>query len=93
MHISLRNIIEIGLKSVVQDTTTTIATSLYDIQFWGYNLEFIFVLANIYTLNYGSLVHTMYTNILQEAMDISVESKQKDVKVFILKETIYQLFQ
>jgi hypothetical protein len=93
-HIHLRNIVDIGLKAVVQNITSIIAASLDNREFFlGYEVDFLFVLGNIHILKYNSVLYTIYTNILQEAINVSIEVKGGDTQGIVLQESIYQLLQ
>lgn len=92
INLSIRNIIEIGLKPTIQNMTTTIAASLTNTQMFGnYEVHFSFVMGNVFNLTTGSIMYTIYTKILQEAYEDSIAMKGKDVSGYIIQENIFQL--
>lgn len=92
IYVSLRDIVDNGLNPAIQAITTIIAASLNSI-FEKYTVDFIFFIGNIFSLLQGSPIYTAYTNMLQEAFDSSIELKENDTKVFMIKESLCQLLQ
>lgn len=94
IHISLRNTIDIGLKPVIQNITTIIAASMVNTDLFGnYAIDFLFILEEIFTLAHDSPLSIAYTMVLQEAIDVSIELKEKDTPGVVLQETLCQLLQ
>ncbi|KAI7891410.1 uncharacterized protein EV154DRAFT_223792 [Mucor mucedo] len=92
ISIFLRDIIEVGLMSVIEGITTDIVASLTDKTLFGnYVPNYIFVLGNPFNLVQRSKIHTAYTMIMQKAIDDGVYIKEKDTKTFVPRESIYQL--
>ncbi|KAI7891430.1 uncharacterized protein EV154DRAFT_224255 [Mucor mucedo] len=92
ISIFLRDIIEVGLMSVIEGITTDIVASLTDKTLFGnYVPNYIFVLGNPFNLVQRSKIHTAYTMIMQKAIDDAVYIKEKDTKTFVPRESIYQL--
>ncbi|KAI7891375.1 uncharacterized protein EV154DRAFT_551551 [Mucor mucedo] len=92
ISIFLRNIIEVGLTSVIENMATDILSSLTNKTLFGnYVPNYIFVFGNPFNLTYGSKIYTAYTMIIQKAIDDGIYIKEKDTKAFVLKESIFQL--
>lgn len=90
--ISLRNIIETGLKPVMKDIASAIAASLTNkILFGNYEVDSLFVLGDPFDLSYGSKIHTVYAMITQEAMDDGLHLKEKDTRLFVIRESLFRL--
>ncbi|KAI7877876.1 uncharacterized protein EV154DRAFT_525239 [Mucor mucedo] len=92
ISIFLRYIIEVGLISVIESITTDIVASLTNEKLFGnYVPNCIFVFGNPFNLGQGSEIHIAYTMIMQKAIDDGVYIKEKDTKIFVLRESIIQL--
>ncbi|KAI7893681.1 uncharacterized protein EV154DRAFT_501185 [Mucor mucedo] len=92
VRISLRLITEISLQPVIKRIVTTIAGSLtnYDL-FGNYKTDYLFVLGDPFNLSYNSPFYTVYTTIIQRAMDDGIQSKGKDTQAFVMKDSLSQL--
>lgn len=92
--ISLRNIIDIGLRPIIQNITTDITASLTNTNlFEKYEVHFVFIIGNIFALSYNSPIYIAYTMIIQDEIDLSIELKEKDKQGFIFQEGFCQLLQ
>ncbi|KAI7891397.1 uncharacterized protein EV154DRAFT_223588 [Mucor mucedo] len=92
--IFFRNLIEADLKPALKDISTIIAASLTNKKLFGdYEVDYIFTLGNPFNLPQESLSCTTYTMLLQEVIDASLQSKEKDTQAFVLGETILQLLE
>ncbi|KAG2193302.1 hypothetical protein INT47_008663 [Mucor saturninus] len=92
INILLRDIIEAGLMSVIESITTDIVASLTNKRLFGnYVPNYIFVFGNPFNLGQGSKIHIAYTMIMQKALDDGIYIKEKDTKIFVLRESILQL--
>lgn len=90
--ISFRNVIEVGLKSVVKNVATTIAAALTNKEmFRYYETDFVFVFGNPFNLSPSSPIYTIYTMLLQKEIDDSINIKEKDAQAFVFKESVYLL--
>lgn len=77
IHVSLCNIIDTGLKLAIQNITTTIAASIANTDLFGkYEVDFLFILGNIFTIAPSSPLYTTYIMILQEAFEGSIAMKE-----------------
>lgn len=91
---SLRDIIYIGIKAVIGTITTIIAASLVNTTLFGnYDVDFMFVMGNMFNLTHGSPLYTAYIMILQEETKDNIGLKEKETQCFILEECLYQLLQ
>lgn len=61
--------------------------------FGNYAVDSLFILGNIFILSDGSPIDKTCHLILQRALDDSIELKEKDIKGFIFRESLYQLLQ
>ncbi|KAI7891357.1 uncharacterized protein EV154DRAFT_222753 [Mucor mucedo] len=92
ISIFLRDIIEIGLMSVIEGVTTDILASLDNTELFGnYVPNYIFVFGNPFNLAQGSKIHIAYTMLMQKAIDDGVYIKETDTKTFVVGEFIFQL--
>ncbi|KAI7869620.1 uncharacterized protein EV154DRAFT_556732 [Mucor mucedo] len=92
--IFLRDIIEVCLVPVVEIMATDIVASLTNKMLFGnYVPNYIFVFGDPFNLTYGSKIHTVYTMIMQKAMDDGIHLKEKDTKAYILRDSIFQLLE
>lgn len=90
-YLSLRDIIDVGFKPSLQTIATTIVSSLTNVSLFGnYGVDFIFVSGDLYNLSRVS-IHKIYTNILQKAIDASIETKQISPQGFVLSESLCHL--
>ncbi|KAI7870693.1 uncharacterized protein EV154DRAFT_121968 [Mucor mucedo] len=88
----LRDIIEKGIKPIIQNTATTIAASMTNSTLFGhYDIGFLFLLGDPFKLLTSSPLYIMYTAITQKAINIAIESKAKDLQGVVFQESIYQL--
>lgn len=93
-HISLRDIIDIGLKPSIQNATTIIAASLLNTALFGnYTVDFLFMIGNVFTIARDLLLYETYKIISQEAISASIKMKEKDARGFILQENPCELLQ
>ncbi|KAI7891423.1 uncharacterized protein EV154DRAFT_224143 [Mucor mucedo] len=94
ISISLCDIIEVGLMSVIESMTTDILSSLTNKRLFGnYVPNYIFVFGDPFNLAQGSKIHIAYTMIMQKAIDDGVYIKEKDTKIFVPRESIFQLLE
>lgn len=94
IYVTARNIIEMGVKSVLQKMTTKIAASLTNINLFGkYEVNFVFIMGDIFNLERNPIMHTIYRRLLQEAYNESIAMKGKDASGFIIQKDIFQLLQ
>lgn len=94
IQLSLRDIIDIGIKPDTQNITTIIAASLVNTNLFGnYAVDFVFILENPYTMAQDSPIHAAYKRILQEAIDGSIALKERDTQGIVLRENLCQLLQ
>ncbi|KAI7891359.1 uncharacterized protein EV154DRAFT_602498 [Mucor mucedo] len=92
INIFLRDIIEVGLMSVIEGITTYILASLTNKKLFGnYVPNYIFVFGDPFNLAQGSKIHKTYSMLMQKAIDDGVYIKQKDTKTFVLRESFFQL--
>lgn len=92
--LSLRTTIEVGLKPVVEGITDTIAASLTNDDLFGnYVVDYLFILTELFPFVYDCPNYTAFTRILKEAMDSSIQSKEKDTPAYVLEESLCQLMQ
>ncbi|KAG2199998.1 hypothetical protein INT47_000348 [Mucor saturninus] len=92
ISISLCDIIEVGLTSVIENMAADIVASLTNKTLFGsYVPNYIFVFGNPFNLMYGSKIYTACTKIMQKAIDDGIYFKEKDTKAFVLRESILQL--
>lgn len=94
ISICFLDIVEIGLKSVLDNITTIIAASLTNKELFGnYEAKYAFVMGNPFHLSQGSRIHKTYTTMLKKAIDNSIMLKEKDTEAFVLSESIWQLLE
>lgn len=87
-----RNMVEIGLHPVLQNLATTIAASLTNTALFGnYDVEFLFVLGNPLGMFYNSFLHTTYNMLLQNAIQIAIETKEEETQGIVIRESFSQL--
>lgn len=92
IRICFRNIVEIGLKPVLQNIATIIAASLTKNALFGkYEVDFLFVLGNAFSMFVSSILYTAYNVLLQDAITIDIESKGNDTQGIVLHESFDQL--
>lgn len=88
----LRDIIEMGIKPVIQNMAKIISASMTNTTLFGnYYVNFLFLLGNPFRLSTSSPVYLIYTRIVQEAICINIEIKGKDIQAFSFQESFYQL--
>lgn len=89
---TLRDIIDKGLKPVLENITTVIAASLTNNSlFKQYPVEYLFTIGNTFNIKQDSLIFKAYNNILERKLKCSIESKEKDIQIFVIKESLCQL--
>ncbi|KAI7891437.1 uncharacterized protein EV154DRAFT_224374 [Mucor mucedo] len=94
ISISLREIIEVCLMSVIESISGDITASLTNKKLFGnYVPKYIFVFGDPFNLGQGSKIHIAYTMIMQKAIDDGVYMKEKDTKTFVLRKSIFQLLE
>ncbi|KAI7891700.1 uncharacterized protein EV154DRAFT_506933 [Mucor mucedo] len=92
ISVSLRDCIEVALVSVIENMATVIAASLTNKRLYGkYAANYIFVFGDPFNVFYGSVIHTIYTMLMQKTIDDAVQFKEKDTITFALGESLYQL--
>lgn len=87
-YLSLRSIIDAGLKPTILNITSIIATYVE-----RDDVDFLFIIGNIFTLACSSPLYTLYKMILQDSLNVSIELKEEDTQGFIFQEDICQLLQ
>ncbi|KAI7891461.1 uncharacterized protein EV154DRAFT_224909 [Mucor mucedo] len=94
ISIFLRDIIEVGLMSVIEGITTDILASLDNEELFGnYVPNYIFVFGDPFNLAQGSKIHIAYTMIMQKSVDDVVYMEEKDTMIFVLRESIFELLE
>ncbi|KAI7890894.1 uncharacterized protein EV154DRAFT_234836 [Mucor mucedo] len=79
IQVCLRNIIDIGLKPIIQDIAENITGAVQNTAMFGYySVEFILVTGNMFTLMYDSPLYGVYTCMLQSEIEHSLEAKKID---------------
>ncbi|KAI7873145.1 uncharacterized protein EV154DRAFT_102827 [Mucor mucedo] len=92
INIFLRDIIEVGLTPVIENMAIDIVASLTNKELFGnYAPNYVFVFGDPFSLTYGSMIHTVYTMIMQKTIDDGVHFKELNTKTSVLKESIFQL--
>ncbi|KAG2195969.1 hypothetical protein INT47_007105 [Mucor saturninus] len=92
--LSLRDIIDIGLKPAIQNLANITASSLVDGEsFESYEIDYIFIIEDMFGKARYTPLHNVYITILQRLVNSSIELKEKDTTAFILQETINQLME
>lgn len=92
IDIFLCNVIEVGLKSVMEEIAAVIAASLSNKEIFGnYETDYLFMSGDPFNLSYGSLIYNAYTMVAQQAIDDSIKLNQRDTQGFILRESFFQL--
>lgn len=82
-----------GVNSVLQKITTKIAASLTNVAMFGkYEINFVFIMGDIFNLKHNSFMYTIYQRLLQENYNDSIAMKGKDASGFIIQD-IFQLSQ
>lgn len=87
-----RDIIEMGIRSVIKSLVTTIAASAINTALFGhYEVEFMFLLGDPF--NFSSFLSTyyIYTAIVHQEINISIELKAEYIQGFALQESLCQL--
>lgn len=94
IDLSLRNIIDMGLKPAIQNITTIVAAVVANSDLFGnYEIDFVFILGSTFTLRHNSPLQVVYAQILQEELAASIELNGKDTPGYILRETLCELLQ
>ncbi|KAI7875827.1 uncharacterized protein EV154DRAFT_74322 [Mucor mucedo] len=92
IDIFLCNVIEVGLKSVMEEIAAVIAASLSNKEIFGnYETDYLFMSGDPFNLSYGSLIYNAYTMVAQQAIDDSIKLNQRDTQGFILRESFRKL--
>ncbi|KAI7890893.1 uncharacterized protein EV154DRAFT_234808 [Mucor mucedo] len=90
--LSPRDIIDVGFKPTLQKIATTIVASLMNTSLFGdYGVDFVFIFGDLYDLTSDSMLHKIYTNILQQAIIASIQTKQVRTRGFVFRESFSQL--
>lgn len=78
----------------MQTITTMITATIENIElFKDYSVDYNFVLGNLFNISLDSQLYTVYVKLFQEALDKSIECKEKDLQGFVLSQSIHQLLQ
>lgn len=94
IHITLRDIIDIGLKPVIKNITTSIAASIVNTDIFGnYTIDHLFILGDIFAVSNVSPLYNVYRLNLEKSIAVSIRSKEQDTQGFVLKETLHQILQ
>ncbi|KAG2211006.1 hypothetical protein INT47_000166 [Mucor saturninus] len=87
-----QNIVDIGMKSVIQDIATTMAGSLTNTKLFGnYEVDFLFVLGNVSNIPHNSMAYIVYSNMLQESVSDSIDLKEKYTEGLVIREPLCEL--
>ncbi|KAG2195968.1 hypothetical protein INT47_007104 [Mucor saturninus] len=88
----LRIIIEVNLKSVIDDMATIISATVTNKEIFGnYQVDKFFVLGDPFNLSFESSVFTAYTLIMQKAINEGFYLRGVDTQAFVLKESVRKL--
>lgn len=92
--ISLRNIMEIGMKSVIENIATITTTSLTNKELFGnYKVDYLFVLGDPFNLSHGSQIYNAYSLITQQVIGDDIHLKERNILPFVLRESIFTLLE
>lgn len=70
------------------------AASLINADLFGnYNVDYMFVLGNMFSIAHNSPLYKLCTSLLQEVTENDIKVKEKDTECFILLESLCQLLQ
>ncbi|KAI7876157.1 uncharacterized protein EV154DRAFT_68438 [Mucor mucedo] len=87
-----QNIVDIGMKSVIQDIATIMAGSLTNTELFGnYEVDFLFVLGNVFNIPHNSMAYIVYSNMLQESVSNSIDLKEKYTQGLVIREPLCEL--
>lgn len=88
----LRIIIEVNLKSVIEDMATIISATVTNKEIFGnYQVDKFFVMGDPFNLSFESSVFTAYTLTMQKAINEGFYSRGVDTQAFVLKESVRKL--
>lgn len=91
IDISLRHIIEIGLKPTINEIMVTIASTLVNNSlFKRYELDSLFVLEDAFDFPQDSFIYKAHSKLLQDGIELAIESKEKDTQVVVFQERPHQ---
>ncbi|KAG2200090.1 hypothetical protein INT47_007735 [Mucor saturninus] len=94
INIFLRDIIEVGMNSVINCTSTSTVASLTNKELFGnYEVDYLFMLGDPFHLSHGSLIHNAYSMITQQVVGENIHLKERNVLPFILRESILKLLE
>ncbi|KAI7895810.1 uncharacterized protein EV154DRAFT_493846 [Mucor mucedo] len=94
VSISLRNIIELGMKPIILNIASIAASSLTNKELFGnYETDYLFILGDPFNLCNGSSFHTAYTIIMQQAIDDNLHFKLRDIRSFVIRESTSKLLE
>lgn len=94
VNLSLRDIIDIGLKPVIQDITTVIAAAIANTDLLGnYEISHVFILGSTFIPSIKSPLQIVHTQIFQDELSSSIELNGKDTPGYVIKETLRELLQ
>lgn len=94
IDICFKNLIEFGLRPAIEKTAIVIAASLSNTKLLGlYLVDLMFVIGNVFALPSDSAMQKSITAMLQDAIMRGIESKGKDTKGIVLKESFFQTLQ
>ncbi|KAI7873317.1 uncharacterized protein EV154DRAFT_579140 [Mucor mucedo] len=92
ISIFLSDIIEVSLITGIESMATDLLSFLTNKRLFGnYIPNYIFVFGDPFKLAQSSKIHIAYTMLMQKAIDDGVYIKEKDTKIFVLRESIFQL--
>ncbi|KAI7890070.1 uncharacterized protein EV154DRAFT_262152 [Mucor mucedo] len=94
IHVSIRNMIEEGLKPALQNVAAVMTSSVTNKNLFGiYQVDHFFVMDDTLATSKGSLFCPVFYNLLQEAIENSIKSKRLNSQMFIIREKLHELLQ
>lgn len=90
--LTLRIIIELGLRPVMYNIATIVSASLTNKElFKYYEVDYIFMLGDPFNLYYNLPMYNAYIVLLQQLIRIAIELKEKDTQGFVIQESLSDL--
>ncbi|KAG2195210.1 hypothetical protein INT47_006741 [Mucor saturninus] len=94
IDICLRDIIEFGLKPVIEGIATVVTASLSNTKLFGnFTVNLLFVMGNVFNLRYDSAIYKTYALLLNDAINRGIESKGRDTTGIVLEESSFRTSQ
>ncbi|KAI7884750.1 uncharacterized protein EV154DRAFT_522106 [Mucor mucedo] len=94
IDICLRDIIEFGLKPVIEGIATVVTASLSNTKLFGnFTVNFLFVMGNVFNLRHDSAIYKTYALLLHDAINQGIESKGRDTTGIVLEESFFRTSQ